>query len=438
MADKKEQEPKDLFSIRESYPDAESIFAFLPKPLDEIKDDCYVVMDTNALLVPYTAGRDSLEQIRKTLQGIIEQKRLVIPGHVAREFAKNRPQKLHDLHQQLMNAKNIKISHTEYPLLEGMEEHNRVQEAREKLEQAVREYQRALKNLLERVEGWFWRDPVSLMYSELFTSDVVVDPEFNAETLQEDMDRRQQYDIPPGYKDSSKSKNQEGDLIIWKTILEVGKAHKKDVLFVSLEKKPDWWNQGSSNQPLYPRYELIDEFRRYSEGQSFHIVKFSQFLELYGATEEVVQEIRKEERHARNRLVHMQSMGSLESKSQAVMKWLQNQYLDSRFDTLLEHEVCDIIITTPEGLRIGFEIKFTQGQPHYRGIYRWLATTSHSIDHLGLDQVILIFVVDNEIVVDKLIDVFREHAVSDMSLIIGYVDVKDEFQVYREIDGAHL
>ncbi len=46
---------------------------------------------------------------------------------------------------------------------------------------------------------------------------------------------------------------------------------------------------------MYPRYELVDEFRRKSGGQSFHMVKFSRFLELYGATNEVVEEIKKEE-----------------------------------------------------------------------------------------------------------------------------------------------
>jgi DNA-binding response OmpR family regulator len=66
------------------------------------------------------------------------------------------------------------------------------------------------------------------------------------------------------------------------------------VFFVSGDEKPDWWHR-SEGQTLYPRYELVDEFRRHSEGQSFHIIPFSQFLEIYGASQSIVQEVRREE-----------------------------------------------------------------------------------------------------------------------------------------------
>ena len=84
--------------------------------------------------------------------------------------------------------------------------------------------------------------------------------------------------------------------MIWKTILELGKAQKKDAILVSGEEKPDWWHK-SEGQPLYPRFELFDEHRRISEGCSFHIVSFSKFLDLYGASEQVVEEVRQTEIH---------------------------------------------------------------------------------------------------------------------------------------------
>jgi hypothetical protein len=66
------------------------------------------------------------------------------------------------------------------------------------------------------------------------------------------------------------------------------------VILVSGEEKPDWWHK-SDGQPLYPRFELFDEYRRASGGCSFHIVSFSQFLELYGASGAVVEEVRQTE-----------------------------------------------------------------------------------------------------------------------------------------------
>jgi hypothetical protein len=40
---------------------------------------------------------------------------------------------------------------------------------------------------------------------------------------------------------------------------------------------------------------LVDEFRRYSDGHSFHIIQFSQLLDLYGASEEIIREVRQTE-----------------------------------------------------------------------------------------------------------------------------------------------
>lgn len=74
----------------------------------------------------------------------------------------------------------------------------------------------------------------------------------------------------------------------------MGKIHKKDALLVSGEEKPDWWHK-SEGQPLYPRFELFDEYRRASGGRSFHIASFSKFLDLYGASEQVVEEVRQTE-----------------------------------------------------------------------------------------------------------------------------------------------
>lgn len=76
------------------YPDAESLFKFQLAPLEEIKNDCLVVIDTNVLLLPYTVNQKSLEEIRKTYAELIASKRLVIPGQVAREFARNRATKI--------------------------------------------------------------------------------------------------------------------------------------------------------------------------------------------------------------------------------------------------------------------------------------------------------------------------------------------------------
>ncbi len=65
-------------------------------------------------------------------------------------------------------------------------------------------------------------------------------------------------------------------------------------MFVTGEEKPDWWHR-SSDGPLYPRYELLEEFRRASKGKTFHIMNFAELLEQSGAEKVVVEEVRREQ-----------------------------------------------------------------------------------------------------------------------------------------------
>ncbi|MCL6753625.1 DUF4935 domain-containing protein [Nostoc sp. CCCryo 231-06] len=279
------------------YPHAESIFSFRPKSVEEIKDDCFIVIDTNSLLVPYTTGKASLEQINTIYRLLVDSNRLVIPGQAAREFAEHRVTKLKDLYQQISRKKSS-LALGNYPLLEGLEPYQKAIEIEGKLNDKIREYNKCISEILDNISQWYWNDPVSLIYSSLFAQGVVHDIEIDESKLQQRIQKDCEYKLPPGYKDARKPDDGAGDVIIWYTILELGETHKKSVIFVSLDQKADWWSQ-SEGRPLYPRFELIEEFRRVSEGQSFHILKFSSFLDLYGASKEVIEEVRKEEIQAR-------------------------------------------------------------------------------------------------------------------------------------------
>jgi hypothetical protein len=98
MGDPKKPYPDPLIRQR-LFPDPVQIFAFSPAGLQGAIIDGVVVVDTNVLLVPYTTGRASLEQIRRTFERLTTDGRLRIPGQVAREFADNRAEKLKILFQ---------------------------------------------------------------------------------------------------------------------------------------------------------------------------------------------------------------------------------------------------------------------------------------------------------------------------------------------------
>jgi hypothetical protein len=103
MTDKKKEDQTsyDIFIANSIFPDVESVFATYIKPLEEIKNTALVVLDTNALLVPYSIGTNSLDQIKETYRKLVKTEQLLIPGQVAREFAKNRTKPILDVFQQL-------------------------------------------------------------------------------------------------------------------------------------------------------------------------------------------------------------------------------------------------------------------------------------------------------------------------------------------------
>ena len=88
----------DIFTANKVYPDAKGLFYKSFQSLAQVRDNCIVVLDTNALLVPYGISKNSLSQIANTYRILAEAKRLIIPGQVAREFAKNRPVKIAEIH----------------------------------------------------------------------------------------------------------------------------------------------------------------------------------------------------------------------------------------------------------------------------------------------------------------------------------------------------
>lgn len=295
-------EAADMFLKRKLYPDAAGIFSFQPKTLDEIKADCRFVLDTNELLLPYKVGSHDLEEIRKVYRTLLGEKRLFVPAQVAREFAANRPDHIKNLAHALVEMKRaFRPTFHRYPLLDGLEEYRALVEQWEEAQGPLDACEKLCGDLTERVQGWYWNDPVSKLYHDLFVPEIVVEPEFKQEEIVADHTWRTEHDIPPGYKDTRKPDKGVGDMLIWHTVLHLGKQEPcKSVVFVSGEKKADWVAK-SDNKPLFPRYELVDEFRRATKGQSFHLITLPDLLDLFGADKGTVQRVRTEEALAERR-----------------------------------------------------------------------------------------------------------------------------------------
>lgn len=311
-----------IFLHHTIYPNASDIFDIDIKPIEEIIDDCLFVIDTNVLLLPYTTSSSGFDEIKKAYSKIISKKQLLIPAQVAREFAKNRPEKIKTLYQQLnrIREKTQKPTTGQYPLLESLDEYKEAVVIEKEIQKKQIEYLKKINDLLAVIKNWRWNDPVSSVYKELFKPEFIKELDVDYDEIIKELERRNKHNIPPGFNDKSKDDFGVGDLIIWLTILKFAKDLDKDVVFVSGDEKNDWFYR-SENQSLYPRFELITEFKNNTNQKSFHIIKLSQLLNILGAKEEAIKEVEIREINANSDYQDLRNFGIHSEES--VLKWLQ-------------------------------------------------------------------------------------------------------------------
>jgi len=89
--------------------------------------------------------------------------------------------------------------------------------------------------------------------------------------------------VPPGYKDDDKSEALDpmrkfGDLIVWFQIIDYSKSKKKPIIFITDDKKEDWWLI-QSGKTISPRPELLEEFYRVTK-QPFWMYSVDRFIKL--------------------------------------------------------------------------------------------------------------------------------------------------------------
>lgn len=288
------REWKNILIRDDIYPDPAEVFAYKYPPVEQVKYECVYVLDTNVLLAPYqTMGHASLQNIQDIYRNLIKEKRLVVPAQVAREFAANRLAVISTLIGKLKDRQSElhEVKKEPYPLLDAMPEFKKFAEARDTVNKQMDQCRDAMGQLIARMEQWTYDDPVSEVYRKLFTAEVIREPDMKEDVVKE-LGERQDNGLPPGYKDKSKPDKGIGDFLIWKTLLRLAGEQKKSVVLVSNEIKPDWFHR-TKNTRVFPRHELIEEFRRASGAQAFHIQDFAAFLKMLGAKDETVEQAKE-------------------------------------------------------------------------------------------------------------------------------------------------
>lgn len=288
------EDTKDTWYLEDVYPETDNLFNATVGCIASDKS-LLVVLDTNVLLLPYNVGGQELPKITDVYKKLSAEKRLFIPTRVVREFIKNRDDKLGEMLEKLNNSSSqLAVPSVQLPsLLEGVEKATAVTAAAKNLATAKTDYLKSIATLREMISGWRDNDPVTLAYNDLFTKDLQIDHELSREEVENRWKVRRDRQIPPGYKDKAKPDGGIGDYLIWLSILRLGEQKKQDLIFVTGEEKSDWLVRG-----VYPRQELIDEYRRASGGKTLRLIKLADLLSDLDAPSEVVDEVRQAEKEA--------------------------------------------------------------------------------------------------------------------------------------------
>jgi len=106
-------------------------------------------------------------------------------------------------------------------------------------------------------------------------------------------------EVPPGFADAKKPEPDcYGDLVGWFQILDKAKDGSAPVIFVTDDRKKDWWQITSTDRTIGPRPELVEEFIRVT-GKKFYMYQLDQFMALaknffgQSVTSEALAEVRE-------------------------------------------------------------------------------------------------------------------------------------------------
>lgn len=118
------------------------------------------------------------------------------------------------------------------------------------------------------------RDQIASLLENTIESSI---PDNVIKEWEKEGEKRYQNHLPPGYKDRNKSNgNQYGDFFIWKSVLEISQRDAKPVIFVTEDKKKDWFYQQNHAHPF-----LLNEFILTTK-QHVLIYSLSDFIKDYG------------------------------------------------------------------------------------------------------------------------------------------------------------
>lgn len=255
-------------------------FRYTEKEFSQLWNESIFAIDANVLLNLYRYSAETRKALEQALDAV--QDKVFITHQAAKEFLDNR------LNETANQAKEYSDAiKTIDELSKNFSKKNRhpflPEDEFKEFEQYSKKWVSALKRQEELLFAKLTEDEILGFVEKLFSGktgqpfDTSKLPE-----IAEEGEKRYEKKMPPGYKDNKKSNTDDpyrkyGDLIVWKQIIEYAVLQNKSVIFITDDKKEDWWLE-QSGRTISPRPELIREFHN-ETNQKFWMYTVDKFIE---------------------------------------------------------------------------------------------------------------------------------------------------------------
>jgi len=252
------------------------------KEFAELWKTCLFAFDANVLLNLYRYTPETKTSLLAILEKVSD--RIWLPHQPAFEYHNKRLPVI----QQQMNAydgvleavrksrdelKGRLNSFARHPSIQIPEIMGTFNEALEKFEETLTRLKKEHPDIRED-------DPIMEAITRLFDGKVG-GPTLETERVKIFKEGEDRYKLkrPPGYEDHRKgAAAQYADLVMWFQLIDKAKESKSPIIFVTDDRKEDWWLRTAEGRTVGPRPELVQEFFE-KTSMAFYMYSADPFME---------------------------------------------------------------------------------------------------------------------------------------------------------------